>query len=166
VDSVVAIILADRSINNLWIWHIETIVGIVAIVMIYSFWIKQRLGRLVLYGCLIGFIAIWIISKIFFEPFSQMDGLTGSISNMIQIAFSSFILVEVIKDNDIDWTNDSRFWVTTGTIIYCAGNLFIFALFNKMLQISPERLINVLDWNLVLTTVMYLTYIRSFLCKK
>ena len=100
VSDVVGNILAEHNIHNLWMSHIDTIAGIVAVLMIYSFWIKQRLGNLILYGCLIGFITIWIISKIFFEPFSQMDGLTGSISDIIQIAFSSFILVEVIKDNE------------------------------------------------------------------
>ena len=80
--------------------------------------------------------------------------------------FSSFILVEVIKDNDTDWTNDPRFWVTAGTIIYCVGNLFISDLFNKMLQVSPERLIKVLHWNLVPIAVSNLLYIRGFLCKK
>ena len=46
---------------------------------------------------------------------------------------------------------DSRFWVGAGIIIYSAGSIFIFALFNKMLEISADRLSMVLHFELVLS---------------
>jgi len=166
VMTIIERILASHYINNLWAAHISTIVEFVIVLNIFSFWMKQHLKRLVLFGCLIGFIILWIISKLLFEPFSQFDGWTAAISKIIQITFSSILFVEVIKDSDIDWTKDPRFWVTTGVIIYSAGSLFLFALFNKMLQISPVYLMMMWSLNWILAIIANLLFARSFLCKK
>jgi hypothetical protein len=158
--------LASQSINTLWAAHISTIVELVIVLIIFSFWTKHYLNRLVLFGCLTGFIIFWIISKLLFEPFSQFDGWTAAVSKIIQIIFSSILFVEVIKDSDIDWTKDPRFWVAAGIIIYSAGSLFLFALFNKMLLISPDRLKFVWSLNWIFSIIANLLFARAFLCKK
>jgi hypothetical protein len=159
-------ILASQSINTLWAAHISTIVEFVIVLIIFSFWMRHDLSRLVSFGCLIGFIIFWIISKLLFEPFSQFDGWTAAVSKIIQITFSSILFVEVIKDSDIDWTKDPRFWVAAGIIIYSAGSLFLFALFNKMLLISPDRLKFVWSLNWIFSIISNLLFARAFLCKK
>jgi hypothetical protein len=166
IMTIIEWILASQSINTLWAAHISTIVEFVIVLIIFSFWMRHDLSRLVLFGCLIGFIIFWIISKLLFEPFSQFDGWTAAVSKIIQITFSSILFVEVIKDSDIDWTKDPRFWVAAGIIIYSAGSLFLFALFNKMLLISPDRLKFVWSLNWIFSIISNLLFARAFLCKK
>jgi hypothetical protein len=166
IMTIIEWILASQSINTLWAAHISTIVEFVIVLIIFSFWMRHDLSRLVSFGCLIGFIIFWIISKLLFEPFSQFDGWTAAVSKIIQITFSSILFVEVIKDSDIDWTKDPRFWVAAGIIIYSAGSLFLFALFNKMLLISPDRLKFVWSLNWIFSIISNLLFARAFLCKK
>jgi hypothetical protein len=132
----------------------------------FSAWMKKRQNQVMLVVCLSAFILFWIISKFTFEPFSRLDGWTASVSKILQITFSIFILVDIIKESDLVWTRDSRFWVGAGIIIYSAGSIFIFALFNKMLEISADRLRMVWHINWSLMIISYLFYARSFLCKK
>jgi hypothetical protein len=120
---------------------------------------------MVLYVCLVVFAILWIVSKFSFEPFSLADDWTATISKVLQIAFSGYLLVDVVKESEIAWTNDPRFWVAAGTIIYSAGSLFLFALFNKMLQISTERFMIIWPLNWVFMIISYLLYTRGFLCK-
>jgi hypothetical protein len=84
---------------------------------------------------------------------------------VLQIAFSGYLLVDIVKDSDIIWTNDPRFWVVTGTIIYSAASLFLFALFTRMLQISTERFLIIWPLNWIFLIISYLLYARGFLCK-
>jgi len=166
VMTVIELILSGYFINNLWAVHISTIVECVVVSIIFSLWIKRSLLRSALFGSVAGFIIIWIIGKFSFEPFTQFDGWTSTISKIIQITFSAILFVEVVRESDIDWTKDPRFWVTAGVIIYSAGSLFIFALFNKMLQISAEYLMMIWSLNWVLMIISNLFFARAFLCKK
>ena len=159
-------ILASNNIHNLWVLHFSSLIGLTFVVTIYSFWITQKHSQLILRLCLAGFFILWIVSKFTFEPLSLSDGETATISKILQIIFSAYLFVLVIKDSEIVWTNDPRFWIAASIIISSAGNLFLSALFNKMLQISPERLMQVYPLNWVLSIMVNLLMIRGFLCKK
>ena len=165
VDTGVEWFLNSFRIHNLWIMHFYTIIELIFVVMIYSSWMKQRRSRSVLLLCLAGFTILWIVSKFSFEPLSLTDDWTATISKVLQIAFSAYLLLDVVKESDIVWTNDPRFWIATSTIIYAAGSLFWYALFNKMLQISPDLLKQSFSLNWILMIVSNMLYIRGFLCK-
>jgi len=159
-------IQASHHINNLWTGHLFTLFEFIFVVLMYSAWMKGRRNQLMLLVCLSAFILFWIVSKFTFEQFSRLDGWTAAVSKILQITLSIFILVDIIKESDLVWTKDSRFWVVAGIIIYAAGSIFIFALFNKMLEISVDRLKMVWHINWSLMIISYLFYARSFLCKR
>jgi hypothetical protein len=158
--------LSYCGIHNLWTSHFFTLIEMVFVVLMFSSWMKNRRNRMMLSLCLFVFIIFWIVSKFTFEPLSLVDGWTAAISKILQITFSTFLLVDVVKESDINWTDDPRLWIIAGIIIYSAGSIFIFALFNKMLQISPDRLkiIWFLNWTLII--ISNLLYTRGFLCKR
>jgi hypothetical protein len=121
---------------------------------------------LFVFSCISIFIVFWIVSKFAFEPFSLRDGWTATITMIFQILFSTFILVDVVKDNDIIWTDDPRLWIAAGTIIFAAGSLFWFAFFNKMLLISPKLFKQVYNLNWILAIISNLLYVRGLTCKR
>ena len=165
VDTVGSWFLFSFHIHTFWPSHYYTLIELVFITMIYINWIKQQNKKTFFLLCLAGFTLLWIIGKFSFEPFSYSDDWTATISKILQIAFSVFILIEVMQESDILWMNDPRLWVAISIILYAAGTLFWFALFNKMLQISPERLRQSYSLNWILIIISNLFFIRSFLCK-
>jgi hypothetical protein len=165
VDSSIQWFLASFHIYNLWTMHFYTLIELIFLIMIYSFWIKQHRSRSILIFCLAGFVILWIVSKFSFETFSQADDLTSGVSKILLIMFSGYLLVDVVKESDIVWINDPRFWVATGTIIYSAATLFLFASFTKMLQISTEHFLMLWPFNWIFLIISYSLYARSFLCK-
>lgn len=158
--------MASYNIRNLWTSHFYTLIEIVFVVLMYSSWMKKRQNRFMLSLCLSAFVVFWIISKFTYEPLSLLDGWTAAISKVLQITFSAYMLVDIVKESDIVWTSDSRFWVGAGIIIYSAGSLFFSALYNMMLQDSPDRLKLVYSMNWVLIIVSNLLYVRGFLCRR
>jgi hypothetical protein len=159
-------ILGMNNIKNLWMMHISTAVEYLLFFFIFYIWIEFSRTRLVLKTALVLFSCLWIISKFTFEPFSQADDLTAAVSKVIQIFFSSLLLVDVIKESDIVWKKDSRFWIASGTIIYCSGTIFLFALFNPMLAASRELLKTVYMINWILVILANVFYSIGFLCRK
>jgi hypothetical protein len=161
-------IFASHGINNLWMSHVSTVVEFVTVTLIFSSWLKFRYSHQMLFVLLIGFAILWIVSKFTFEPFARFDGLTAALSKILQITLSVLLLIKLVKESDSEvvWTQDPRLWVAIGIILYSAGSLFIFALFNKMLQVSPDRLIQVWSLNWTLIILSNLLYAWSFLCKK
>jgi hypothetical protein len=165
-DSALQWLLASFNIHSLWTMHFYTLIEFFFVVMIYSSWMKQRRNRLVFLLCLAGFTILWIVSKFSFEPLSLTDDWTATISKVLQIIFSIYLLLDIVKESDIVWTNDPRFWIATSTIIYAAGSLFWYALFNEMLKISPDLLKQSFSLIWILMIIANLLYARGFLCKK
>jgi hypothetical protein len=159
-------IIASGKRNNLWLTHVSTIVEYVLIVFIFSSWIKHKTIRFVLMSSLPLFIVLWIVGKFTFEPLSFADDLTSTISKVLQISFSAYLLIIIVKDSDIAWRHDSRFWIAASVIIYAAGSLFIFALFNKMVQVSPDFLRMIWPLNWILAIISNLFFTLGFLCKE
>jgi hypothetical protein len=166
VDSGLKWILIPFHVHTLWLSHFYTLLELIFIFFMYSLWMKPHGRRLVFLICLIVFVFFWIVSKVSFEPLSLADDWTATISKVLQIVFSAYLLLDVVKESDIVWINDPRFWIATSTILYAAGSLFWYALFNKMLQISPDFLKQSYSLNWTLMIVSNLLYMRGFLCKK
>ena len=153
-ETIIEWVLASYNIQNLWMSHINTLIEFVLIMLMYFFWMKRTRNRSILSICFIVFGICWIVSKFTFESLSSLDGWTAPLSKVLQIVFSALLLLDVVKESNIAWINDPRIWVAAGIIIYSAGSLFIFALFNTMLQISPDRLKFVwsLNWILIIVS--------------
>jgi hypothetical protein len=166
VEVAVQFIVASFHYHNLWTSHFYTLIEIIFMILMYSVWMKRHQRQVMLLWGLSLFVICWIVSKFTFEPLSLLDGWTSAISMILQITFSIFLLVDVVKESDVPWTDDPRLWVAAAIIIYSSGNLFIFALFNRMLQISPDRLRVVMSMNWILIIVSYLLYARGFLCPR
>jgi hypothetical protein len=166
IDSGLKWLLISFHVHTLWTSHFYTLIELICIVSMYSLWMEQHGKKMILKLCLFVFIFLWIVSKFSFEPLSIADDGTAAVSKVFQIVFSAYLLLLIVKENTLVWTNDPRFWIVTSTIIYAAGSLFWYALFNKMLEISPDLLKQSYSLNWILLIVSNLLYVRGFLCKK
>jgi hypothetical protein len=159
-------ILSTLHFNNLWPIHFTTLIECSLLVFVFYSWMMNHRARMILVLCFSVYVLLWLVSKFTFEPLSMTDDWTATISKVLQIVCSVYVLVEVVKETDIVWTNDPRVWVSAGIIIYSAGSLFMFALFTRMLLISPERLKFIWSFNWILLMISNLLFARAFLCKK
>jgi hypothetical protein len=166
VDSLGKWVLISYNIRTLWLSHYFTLLELILISLMYAAWTKQDNRKKTLYWCIGAFFLFWIVGKFSFEPFSYPDDLTATISKVLQILFSLFILIDVNRESNIEWSNDPRMWIAAGIILYAAGTLLWYAFFEKMLQESPERLRQsyFLNWILLISSNLF--YIRGFLCRK
>jgi hypothetical protein len=165
LSAIASIWMALHGIRNLWMGHISTLIEYVLILSTYYLWKPKTITRRVLIIGIIAFIFLWIVSKFTFESLYQPDSYTSVIAKIIEIITAALVLFDVLGDTDAVVKADARVWVSSGVIIYSSGTLFLFALFNMMLDSSPELIKILWPINWILTIVFTLLLARGIWCR-
>jgi len=154
-----------NGIRNLWVAHIATLLEYVLILSTYYIWEPKTINKRILLIWIISFIVLWVISKFTFETFYFLDIYTSIIAKIIEIITSALVLFNVLEDPDAIVKTDARVWISSGIIIYESGTLFLFALFNIMLDTSPELIKTLWPINWILSIVFTLLLARGVWCR-
>jgi uncharacterized membrane protein len=104
------------------------------------------------------FFIVWLIGKFTFEPLDQMNDVTVVFSQFVQVGCSVVLLLGLLREDGLIWEHDARFWTASGILFYAVGTLFIFGLFNYILNNSLENLKKVLLVNLFFQVVTYVLF--------
>ncbi len=152
-------------IRNLWVSQIFTLIEYVLILSTCYLWKSKKADKRILMIGMIVFIVLWIVSKFTFEPLYRDDTYTSAVSKIIQIIVAALVLFDVLQDTDVELKTDARLWVSSGVIIYSSGTLFLFALFNMMLETSSELIRTLWPINWILSIVFTLLLARGVWCR-
>ena len=144
ITDAVAITLAMHQLNNMWIFHIYTLLEYCFLTYILANWQQVKLSKIILFTSIFVFAMIWIISKFTIEKFILFDNYTSTLSSTLLTGLSLLTLFQIMKDNLTGIFHDHRFWVSFAILIYAAGNFFTFAMATVYLW-SPHNMINILS---------------------
>ena len=67
---------------------------------------------------------VWLVGKFTFEPITAFDTYSSVISQLMQIGFGAWLLLIVVRDNEISWKNDVRFLDCLWHCILCCRHFF------------------------------------------
>jgi hypothetical protein len=165
IAGIVERVMGVFNIRNLWLTQCNTLIGLALFIRIYYYWRISALYGHILIISLIVFTILWIIAKFTFEPFVQSDDYTSSISTIIILGATIFLMIQILKDSVIVLNNDPRFWTSVAFILYSVGTLFIFSLFTLMLNTNREVLLIVYPVNWMLTIMAHLFFARAIWCQ-
>ncbi|MBD3289530.1 hypothetical protein GF337_12065 [candidate division KSB1 bacterium] len=142
-DAIVSVV-ALHQLNNMWLFHIYTLIEYTFLTFILSNWQQVRFSKDILRISILLFALIWVISKFTFENFAVFDKYTSAFSSTLLTGFSLLTLFHIMKDNLGGILHDHRFWVSFAILLYSAGNFFTFALATLFLW-SPHNIIHFLS---------------------
>ena len=165
VAEVIELCMTLYHIRNLWVSQIFTLIEYILILSVCYLWKPKKTDKRILIIFIIAFTILWIVSKFTFEPFYLGDTYTSSVSKIIQIIVAASVLFDVLQDTDIQLKTDARLWISAGVIIYASGTLFLFALFNMMLDTSPDLIRTLWPINWILIIVFTLLLARGVWCR-
>jgi hypothetical protein len=152
------------QIHTLWLFHLNTFIELVLVLFAFYHWrTGTRHGKLLQWSFYV-YAIIWLVGMFTFEPLTMSDDYSGSIAQVIQLGFSIWLLIAILKDDTVVWTNDPRFWVTSGIIIYVAFTFLLFGLFDVMLSKSSSMLRVILHINWYAIIISYVFFLRAFFC--
>lgn len=154
-----------HGIRNLWVSHLFTLIEYVLILSMYYLWKPKTIDKRILMIGIIAFIALWTVSKFTVEPFYRDDTYTSAIAKTIEIIIATWVLFDVLRDSDTVLKTEARVWISSGIIIYAAGSLFLFALFDMMVNTSPELIKAIWPINWILSIVTTFLLARGIWCR-
>jgi hypothetical protein len=153
------------NVHTLWVSQCFSVVELLLFAAVLHYWRTSKLFDTCLFGAVAIYLIVWVVGKFTFEPFTLSDVYSGSVSQIIQIGFGGWLLLEVLRDNSIVWKDDVRFWVVSGIVFYAAAAFFLFGMFNVMLTLPRQTMLLVWIANLVFLNFQYSFFLRAFFCK-
>lgn len=122
--------LAFYKINNMWLFHIYTLLETSLLLFVFSYWQKKYVLRNRLRLIILVFALIWIGAKLYLESFSRLDSYTASLECVLLVGVSAYTLFNLNNENVNTLFRDQRFWVSSAVLFYFAGNAMTFSLGN------------------------------------
>ena len=165
VAEVTLVYIAANHVNNLWLFHIFTIVEYGFFVWVFSTWQNPTL-RTILRASIPLFSAWGLVAMFLLKNLQQFNALGRSVASLVLVAVSSLTLFELSKERFGSVFRESRFWVACATLVYFAGTLVLFALSNVfVLGWNAERARMVFSINIILSIIANLIFAGGFLCQ-
>lgn len=107
------------------------------------------------------YIPVGILTVLFLidSPLLEND-VKKAISNIIVICFAGYALLTEIKNNKI---NDRFMLADSMIFLYYALSVFLFFLLRQFSDLAQDEAVNLWSINNILSSVLYLTFIYTFL---
>lgn len=159
--------LSDISIETVWISHIITLLHYCTFMWIFSVWSENLNVKKAKRWSILVFVLFWALAKLTLEDFSKYDDITSPIASVILMSVAASIIYSRSLISEVNLFQDTRFLISTGAMIYFAGNLVLSIMVNKMISTISIELTTML-WTLswTLTFIANLLYAKGFLCQR
>ncbi|MGA9407839.1 MAG: hypothetical protein WBW71_11975 [Bacteroidota bacterium] len=157
-------VLSLNHMNNTFLSNYSFLIESAFIFVIYFFSIDSKRIKQINSVLAALFFCIWIIDKIWFAVPNQLNSEMAVASRVFIIVISILTIYTIVKKIDHQLINDPIFWVSSSTLIYSTGAIFIFGLSNELLKMGASYFITAWYINWMLAVVSNLMYTKGFFC--
>lgn len=162
----ISLYLALRGINNLWLYHIVTLLEFTALVLVLSAWEKRQRRMFFFRLIAAGFFVVWLMAKIFVENLRQFDSYSSSLSSVLLVGGSCYFLWMLSQESLFKPHRDFRFWVLAAVLVDHSTRILLYALSNVILIFPMEDVAKLWSYQWIVATIANGLFLGSFLCKQ
>ena len=159
-------LLAMRSIHNLWLVDLYHLVEYVLLTIVLTSWRKDGLLRRVERLAILGYGLFWLVAKSTFEPFGGAGQVTSTIASIFILCSAIVTMFQLVQDEESNYLNDCKFWIIAGVLLYIAGNLLLFTVFEKFALLTLHDALTVWSVHWGINILVNIVYTISFLLIK
>lgn len=114
------------SQNNLYIFHLFTVVEFILISLFYAVYFKQYFKPLI-FIILIPLFLIIAITEYYTKGAASMNNISASAESIILVSYALFLYYFVMTKSLIEHLlSHSIFWFNSAVLVYFSGNLLLF----------------------------------------
>jgi hypothetical protein len=149
--------------NNLWFYHLGTLIEFCSFVFVFSFWQPTKKSRLVLRLLIIVFFVVWLLAKIFIEDFRHFDSFTSSFRGALLVMIALYIVNSLFQ---CEWQKpgrDFRFWVLSAALIYFTADVVFIALSNLIINLPQSDIVRLWSIHWLIGILANMLYLVAFL---
>ena len=110
--------LADRGINNMYLYHIFSLLEAAFMLLLLNRYTKM--DRRVLWITLSFYVLFWVVNVTFWELTTEFNSNSATVFNLLTAFFCFRYFLSLIKTNEILYFQRlPSFWVVSGLLFYC-----------------------------------------------
>ena len=157
--------LADRVQNNLFLYHIFSIVELTLLLQYFKKIIHSTLIKKLINGITILFLIASALNILFLEKINSLNSNTQSLEFLLLIAFCFVYYMELAQSEQIIYFfRHPVFWIVTGFFIYFSITIFIFSFYKYSERTYHTFTINFWTFQEVMYLIKNLIIAYGILC--
>lgn len=160
----VATIYAFMGKNNHFLLNIFLMIELALPLWVFSLWQKNARIQFIIRITIIVFVFILIAEIFVLNDINNFTKYSGPLENVILIIVSALTLYEINKNTEVILTDQPRFWISSGILLYSSGALVLTNLSQWLLRNNPDLLRNALIIESAASSVAYIFYFMGFRC--
>lgn len=165
LNSIIILNMNDASnliVSTIALFHIFTLAEFLLISIVLLLWQPNGFIRKITILLMVAFAITWTYVEITSDTMT-FDSLVVSIEAVILVGLAATSMLTLAMENSGALIGNPRFWVSSGVLLYFAGNLIVFALGSQLLQ-QEEAARNAWRIHAFLNLISYLFYTTGYLC--
>ncbi|MCH8904562.1 MAG: hypothetical protein IIA45_11685 [Bacteroidetes bacterium] len=141
VLDIIVIFLARQGINNLFLFHLHTVLEVTAISLIYLQWFSnRRLWKIIIGTFVLLFSVFAVIDVVFIEGVHTFNSYPRGIAAVYFLSLCVALFLQMLSTLNVrQLERSSLFWINTGILIYAPGTLFLFIVSNYTLGNTDDQ---------------------------
>jgi len=150
------------SKHYFWVYHIYFPIEFTFFALIFSAWIKKRLYSRAVKYCI---PLIWVFAlynSLFIQKLDELNSYTLTLGLIIYTAMTLYVLYQVMTEDLGQILKNHIFWVSTGLLIFSAGDLAYFA-FNPL--VKEYYLVAIWEIHAIFNMSTYIFYFIGIICQ-
>lgn len=129
--------LMNEKMNNLWMFHLFTVVEYIILITMFSNFEKSKKGKNILLATIPVYILLVLIFLVFFENFNSWNNYSRSLSGFIILALAFRQLFALSKHAEQSLVHHPFFWIGGGLVFYFSVSVLFWAMSNFISQSLP-----------------------------
>ncbi len=158
--------MAMHNIHNLWLSHIFGVLEYALLAVVFAGWQRSSRMRTILRWSIPLYAAFWLVAVLTIEKLAGPDQYTSTVSGVIMTILGASTLVGLIKEEDVAFHLDAKFWISIGVLLDFAGNIMLSIFDSVILQMRIEEFLPFwkIHWGLSIAT--NLCFMGGLLCPR
>lgn len=116
--------LADRGINNMYLYHVYSLIETVLLLPFIEGFFKPS-SRL-MWLMLAGYGFVWLVTIFLLEPLTVFNSYSASVSGFLISFFCFRYFLNLINENDILYFQKvPSFWIVSGLLFYAIASILV-----------------------------------------
>jgi hypothetical protein len=147
-------------INNLFIFHLHTVVEFILISSFYLVQFESDRPKRIFFIMQDCFVVFAFISVIYFQPITVFNSVSRAIEALLIIFMAFSFYNKMLRELKITYLSRSpKFWINTAFFFYYSGSFFLFLLGTAIIDQIPFEVSRLIfSFFGILTIVLYLFF--------
>lgn len=158
--------LADRSINNLYVYHLFTIAELILLLKYFEAILVSKKKQLINYLiCLL--TGVFILNSFYFEDTRSFNGNSSTLEFFFIIVFCLIYYFELTNTANILYFQiNPVFWIVSGLFLYCSCCIVVFALYKYATINYTPFVLNFWIFQVIMYIIKNLLIAKGVICYK